>query len=95
MAPPSGWPDSPENREFFGAQRYASGKVAYYPQVRAVSLSALPRHLVSAIEFGQYGQNEMLYAKTLIRWIADHSLTVFDKGFVSAEILLGLNTAGT
>jgi len=88
-------PDSPENREHFGAQRYASGKIASYPQVRAVSLTALPTHLVSAIEFGQYGQNEMLYAKALISRIEDHSLTVFDKGFVSAEILLGLSTTGT
>lgn len=87
-------PDSPENREHFGAQRYASGKVASYPQVRAVSLTALPTHLVSAIEFGPYGQNEMLYAKALMGRIEDHSLTVFDKGFVSAEILLGLSAAG-
>lgn len=88
-------PDSPENRKYFGAQRYASGKVASYPQVRAVSLTALPTHLVSAIEFGQYGRNEMLYAKTLIGQIEDYSLTVFDKGFVSAEILLGLSAMGT
>jgi hypothetical protein len=88
-------PDSPENREFFGAQRYASGKIASYPQVRAVSLTALPTHLVAAIEFGQYGQNEMLYAKALISRIEDHSLTVFDKGFVSAEILLRLSAGGT
>ena len=87
-------PDSAESRAHFGAQRYASGKVASYPQVRAVSLTALPTHLVSAIEFGQYGQNEMLYAKALIGRIEDHSLTVFDKGFVSAEILLGLSGAG-
>jgi len=88
-------PDSPENREHFGAQRYASGKVASYPQVRAVSLTALPTHLVAAVEFGQYGQNEMLYAKQLTRQIEDYSLTVFDKGFVSAEILLGLTGSGT
>jgi hypothetical protein len=44
--------------------------------------------------FGQYGQNEMLYAKTLIERIVDHSLTVFDRGFLCAEILLGLTMAG-
>jgi hypothetical protein len=88
-------PDSPENRAHFGAQAYASGTVASYPQVRAVSVTALPTHLISAMAFGQYGQNEMLYAKTLIGAIADHSLTVFDRGFVSAEILLGLSASGT
>ena len=87
-------PDSADNRAHFGAQAYASGKVASYPQVRAVSVTAIPTHLVSDIAFGEYGQNEMLYAKTLIDGIADHSLTVFDRGFLCAEILLGLTMAG-
>jgi hypothetical protein len=87
-------PDSADNRTHFGAQAYASGKVASYPQVRAVSVTAIPTHLVADIAFGQYGQNEMLYAKTLVERIADHSLTVFDRGFLSAEILLGLTRAG-
>ena len=87
-------PDSADNRAHFGAQAYASGKVASYPQVRAVSVTAIPTHLVSDIAFGEYGQNEMLYAKTLVGRIADHSLTVFDRGFLCAEILLGLTKAG-
>lgn len=83
-------PDSTENRAYFGAQAYASGKVASYPQVRAVSVTSIPTHLVADMAFGQYGQNEMLYAKTLVEHIAEHSLTVFDRGFLCAEILLGL-----
>lgn len=86
--------DSPENRTHFGAQAYASGNLASYPQVRAVSVTAIPTHLVTDMAFGEYGQNEMIYAKMLTGRIADHSLTVFDKGFLSAEILLGLNLAG-
>lgn len=87
-------PDSAENRAHFGAQSYASGKVASYPQVRAVSVTAIPTHLVADMALGPYGQNEMLYAKTLVERISDHSLTVFDRGFLSAEILLGLSLAG-
>jgi Transposase DDE domain len=87
-------PDSPANREHFGEQSYASGKIASYPQVRAVSLTAIPTHLVMDMTFGPYGQNEMLYAKTLIERIPDSSLTVFDKGFFAAEILLGLTGNG-
>lgn len=87
-------PDSADNRASFGAQAYASGKVASYPQVRAVSVTAIPTHLVADIAFGQYGQNEMLYAKSLIERIVDHSITVFDRGFLSAEILLGLTMKG-
>ena len=65
-----------------------------YPRVRAVSVTAIPTHLVADMAFGQYGQNEMLYAKTLVERIADHSLTIFDRGFLCAEILLGLSLTG-
>ena len=83
-------PDSPANREHFGAQGYASGKVASYPQVRAVTLTAIPTHLVADINFGRYDTNEMVYAKSLLPQIPEDSLTVFDKGFLAAEILCGL-----
>jgi hypothetical protein len=45
--------------------------------------------------FGPYGINEMLYAKQLLESIPDDSLTVLDRGFLSAEILLGLTNAGS
>ena len=54
-------PDSTENRANFGAQAYASGKVASYPQVRAVSVTAIPTHLVADMAFGQYGQRTRCY----------------------------------
>jgi hypothetical protein len=87
-------PDSPENRTAFGAQGYASGKVSSYPQVRGVSLTALPTRLIADVAFGEYDTNEMRYADELIGRIPDHSLTVFDKGFFSASILLGLSLNG-
>ena len=87
-------PDSPENRNHFGAQVYASGVVASYPQVRMVTLTALASHLVREAVFGEYGKNEMRYAKPLLEAIPDYSLTVFDKGFLSAEILLNLQCRG-
>lgn len=65
-----------------------------YPQVRAVSITAIPTHLVADMAFGRYGQNEMLYAKSLVERITDRSLTVFDRGFLCAKILLGLSLAG-
>ena len=76
-------PDSAANREHFGAQGYASGKVASYPQVRAVTLTAIPTHLVADINFGRYDTNEMMYAKSLLPQIPQDSLTVFDKGFLA------------
>ena len=87
--------DTADNREHFGAQLYSSGAIASYPQVRGVTLTALPTHLVHSAVFGPYGTNEMLYAKQLIADVPNESLTVFDRGFLSAEILCGLTQNGT
>jgi len=87
-------PDSPENRLTFGAQGYASGKVSSYPQVRAVTLMALPTRLIADAAFGEYDKNEMRYAQELIERIPEQSITVFDKGFFSASLLLGLTLNG-
>lgn len=87
-------PDSTENRTHFGAQRYHSGVVASYPQVRGVTLMALATHLVCDFAFGAYDSNELNYARTLLPAIPDGSLTVLDRGFYAAEILLGITSAG-
>lgn len=86
--------DSEQNRAHFGAQAYASGAVASYPQLRLLTLTALATHLVRDAVFGAYGKNEMLYARSLLDQVPDHSLTVFDKGFFSAGLLLQLQTKG-
>ena len=86
--------DTADNRAHFGAQLYSSGAVASYPQVRGVTLTALPTHVVHSAAFGPYGTNEMLYAKQLIADVPNESLTVFDRGFLSAEILCGLTRIG-
>ncbi len=62
--------------------------------MRAVTLSALPTHLIRDIEFGRYDTNEMLYARQLVPRIPNDSITVFDKGFLAAEILCGLTADG-
>ncbi len=74
--------DNAETRGHFGAQNYASGAIAGYPQVRGVTVTALATHIVHSTAFGQYGTNEMLYAKQLIDGIPNDSLTVFDRGFL-------------
>ena len=87
-------PDTPINRNQFGAQRYSSGKVASYPQVRAVTLTALATRMIIDASFGEYNKNEMKYAEDLSVRISDNSITIFDKGFYSASILLPLTSNG-
>ncbi len=86
--------DTTGNRQHFGAQEYASGVVASYPQLRMLTLTSLATYLLRDAVFGEYGKNEMRYAKALIDAIPEHSLTVFDKGFLSAEILLQVQQTG-
>ena len=87
--------DTPAHRTHFGQQVYASGRISSYPQVRGVTLSAVPTHLIVDAQFGPYGINEMLYAKALLASIPPDSLTAFDKGFLSAEILCSLTQGGS
>lgn len=58
----------------------ASGLVSSYPQVRAVTLMAIPTRLIGDAAFGENDKNEMRYAEELIERIPDQSVTVFDKG---------------
>lgn len=85
--------DTAENRDHFGAQIYAGETVASYPQVRGVTLTAVPTHLIRNAVFGPYSTNEMLYAKELVPHIPADSLTVFDRGFLAAEILYTLTAS--
>lgn len=86
--------DSAQNREHFGAQLDKNDRVASFPQVRAVSLTSLPSHVLGGVRFGPYGTNERQYAKSLITDVPNDSVTVFDKGFLSAEILCSLRANG-
>lgn len=86
--------DSVANRDHFGAPRFAKGAVASYPHARMVTLCALSTQLVLGARFGAYTLGEMSYAKDLIQEIPDHSLTVFDRGFLAAEVLHTLCSTG-
>ena len=94
LVPQSSTAEKPVHRDVLGAQLFTCGRVSSYPQVRGVTLTAVPTHLIRQAVFGPSGVNEMLYAKQLLPEIPDHSLTAFDKGFLSAEILCGLTANG-
>ncbi|QPI47357.1 IS4 family transposase [Massilia antarctica] len=86
--------ESEANRAHFGAQKYAKGSVASYPQAKGVTLTAVPTHLILDARFGPYATSEASFAKELIASVPDSSLTVFDAGFLSAEILCNLAGQG-
>jgi hypothetical protein len=84
-------PDTPENREVFGGQRGRDGGPSGYPMARVVVLMVLRSHLLAAASFGRYqGTYELEYAKPLCASVPADSLTILDKGFFGASLLLGL-----
>jgi Transposase DDE domain. len=86
--------DSAAIREYFGAQNYPNNKVASYPQTRGVTLTAVPTHLMLGAKFAPYKTSEMELAKDLAASVPDNSLTIFDRGFLSAEFLCQLVRGG-
>ena len=86
--------DSAENRAHFDSPHFAKGALASYPHARVVTLSVLRTQLVLAADFGAYSQGEMAFALKLLDTVPDYSLTVFDRGFLAAELLHALCTKG-
>ena len=85
--------DTEENRTHFGYSKSARGESAY-PLVRLVALMALRSHLLAAVAFGPYENGEHAYAAELWASVPDDSLTIVDKGFFSAGVLIPLTREG-
>jgi len=59
--------------------------------VRIVVLMVLRSHLLVAAEFGAFeGTSELEFAKPLWESIPESSLTVLDRGYLGAQVLLGI-----
>ncbi len=86
--------DSQANREHFGAPNFAAGAVASYPHARMVTLTALRTQLVLDAQFGPFSSSEKALTLQLLDEIPDQSLTVLDKGFMSAELMGKLRRGG-
>lgn len=88
-------PDSAENRDHFGSQDAGGDRgTSGYPLVRLVGLMALRSHLLAAASFGPYGRGELSYAEDLWPSVPDDSLTIIDRHYLSANVLLPLQTDG-
>jgi hypothetical protein len=88
-------PDSVENREHFGGQDTRWESTSGYPLVRLVTLMALRSHILAGARFGPYSRGEHGYADELWPMIPDESLTMLDRGFLAARILVGIERSGT
>lgn len=83
-------PDSDANRAYFGLANGGHRGESGYPLVRLVALMALRSHQLMLADFGPYENGEYTYAQDLWPAIPDDSLTIVDKNFFSAQVLLTL-----
>jgi Insertion element 4 transposase N-terminal/Transposase DDE domain len=87
--------DTPENRAHFGGQSGRDGTESGYPLARIVALMVLRSHLLAAVAMGSYADtSEVELGKALCSAIPNHSLTVVDRGFLSATLLIGIENKG-
>jgi hypothetical protein len=86
-------PDSKENREHFGGPNGHRG-TSGYPVVRGCGLMALRSHILVSASFGPYDVGEHAYAADLWPSVPDDSLTIVDKGFFAAGVLIPLARGG-
>lgn len=87
-------PDSPENRKHFGGQTTRWDSTSGYPLVRMVTLMALRSHILAGAQFGPYATAEGPLATALWPLVPDQSVTLVDRGFLSARTLIGLERGG-
>lgn len=77
--------DTPENREAFG---FISQTHQVYPQLRMVALSSTHSRMLLGAAFDRCDVGEITLAKRLLTDIPDDSLTLFDRCYFSADLLL-------
>ncbi|HCG80334.1 MAG: IS4 family transposase [Oceanospirillaceae bacterium] len=87
-------PDSPELREHFGSGNTATERQTPFPMLRLVALMNVRSHIVMDARISPYRRGEIPLAADFANGIPDHSITLFDKGFWSADLLLSLQQEG-
>jgi len=82
-------PETSSNQQLGYAQKTAS-----FPSVLAVTLMSTKTHLISDAAFGPISNSEISYAQQLVGSAQDNTLTLFDRGFMSAELFTAWRGAG-
>jgi hypothetical protein len=86
--------DSESNGVHFGYADSGNRGPSGYPMLRLVVLMSLRSHLLAAAAFGPFEKSEQHYAQQLWPQLEDDSVTIVDRGFLSASLLLGVASSG-
>lgn len=88
-------PDTPELRAHFGSGNTSTARQTPYPMLRLVALINVRSHLIVDAQISPYRRGEIRLAESLCEKIPAHSVTLLDKGFWGADLLLGLRAQET
>ncbi|WP_420917735.1 IS4 family transposase [Pseudomonas syringae group genomosp. 7] len=87
-------PDSPELREHFGSGNTGTNRQTPFPMLRLVALMNVRSHVILDAQLSPFRGSEMRLAETYLGQIPDNSITLFDKGFWGADLLLSVVGGG-
>jgi len=86
--------DTSELRDHFGSGNTSTARQTPYPMLRLVALMNVRSHIMVDAQISPYRRGEVPLAETFLSRIPDRSITLFDKGFWSANLLLKLTQLG-
>lgn len=87
-------PDTAELRAHFGSGNTGTDRQTPYPMMRLVALMNVRSHVLVDAQLSPYRRSEIRLADDFVAGIPDHSITLLDKGFWSADLLLRLSAHG-
>ncbi|MCF4972765.1 IS4 family transposase, partial [Pseudomonas lactis] len=82
--------ETPQLRDHFGAGNTSSERQTPYPVLRLVALMNVRSHVLANAAISPYRRGEIPLAAEFVEAIPAHSVTLLDKGFFSADLLLNI-----
>jgi len=86
--------DTPELRTHFGSGNTSTIRQTPFPMLRLVALMNVRSHIMVNAQISPYRRGEVPLAEHFLSSIPNGSITLFDKGFWSANLMLTLNQSG-
>lgn len=84
-------PDTPELREHFGSGNTSTDRQTPYPMMRLVALMNTRSHIMLDAQVSPYRKGEIRLAEEFVSAIPNHSITLLDKAFWGADLLLKIS----
>lgn len=86
--------ETPELREHFGSSNTSTERQSPFPVLRLVALMNVRSHIIVDAAISPFRQGEIPLAKSFLNELPDNSVTLLDKGFYGADLLLGISGHG-